>query len=80
MNNLLIDYQNEILLLFKNHYRRLITKSTDLSFEEILVSTMKDLNITKTSKEETVFLESWFNQIHYQHWIHPPLFSKISVF
>ena len=67
MNNLLIDYQNEILLLFKNHYRRLITKSTDLSFEEILVSTMKDLNITKTSKEETVFLESWFNQIHYQH-------------
>lgn len=67
MNNLLIDYQNEILLLFKNHYRRLITKSTDMSFEEILVSTMKDLNISKTSKEETVFLESWFNQIHYQH-------------
>lgn len=66
MNNLLVDYQNDILILFKNHYRRLITKSTELSFEEILLMTMKDLNITKSNKEETNFLESWFNLIHHQ--------------
>ncbi|MBC7429834.1 MAG: Flp pilus assembly complex ATPase component TadA [Bacteriovorax sp.] len=66
MNNLLIDYQNDILMLFKNHYRRMITKSTDITFEEILLTTMKDLNIVKTSKEETVFLESWFHCVHHQ--------------
>jgi type IV secretion system protein VirB11 len=69
MNNLLIDYQNDILILFQNHYRRMITKSTDLSFEEILLTTMKDLNISKTTKEETVFLESWFNSIHHQDFL-----------
>ncbi len=66
MNNLLVEYQNDILILFKNHYRKLITKSTDISFDEILLMTMKDLNITKSSKEETSFLESWFNQVHHQ--------------
>lgn len=66
MNNLLANYQNDILILFKNHYRRMITKSTELSFEEVLLTTMKDINITNSNKEETIFLESWFNVVHHQ--------------
>jgi type IV secretory pathway ATPase VirB11/archaellum biosynthesis ATPase len=66
MNNLLVDYQHDILILFKNHYRRLITKSVDVSFNEILEATMMDLNIKKSSSSDTVFLESWFNNVHHQ--------------
>jgi type IV secretory pathway ATPase VirB11/archaellum biosynthesis ATPase len=66
MNNLLVDYQQDILILFKNHYRRLITKSVEVSFNEILEATMMDLNIKKSSSSDTVFLESWFNNVHHQ--------------
>lgn len=66
MNNLLMDYQSDILILFKNHYKKMITKSTQTSFEEILTTTLKDLNIFKVQKEETVFLESWYENIHNQ--------------
>jgi type IV secretion system protein VirB11 len=69
MNNLLVDYQNDILLLFKAHYRRLITKSVDVDFNEILQATMYDLNIKTTSKEETHFLESWFRMVHCQDYL-----------
>lgn len=66
MNNLLVDYQHDILILFKNHYRRLITKSVDVTFNEILEATMMDLNIKKSSSGDTLFLESWFNNVHHQ--------------
>lgn len=66
MNNLLVDYQHDILLLFKNHYRRLITKSIDVTFIEVLEATMVDLNIKQSSSEDTFFLESWFNTVHHQ--------------
>ena len=66
MNNLLIDYQSDILLLFKNHYRKLITKSTDVVFEEILNLTLKDLNIILSKKEDIIFLEKWFSLVHHQ--------------
>lgn len=69
MNNLLVDYQNDILILFKAHYQRLITKSVEINFTEVLVSTMNDLDIKHTSKEETIFLESWFNNVHNQHYL-----------
>jgi type IV secretion system protein VirB11 len=67
MNNLFADYQNDILYLFKNHYRRLITKSVEVNFNEILHSTMSDLNINKTTNEETAFLEAWYNNVHHQY-------------
>lgn len=71
MNNLLVDYQQDILLLFKNHYRRLITKSVDVTFNEVFEATMFDLNIKNTAKaEETFFLESWFNNVHHQIYLH----------
>ena len=66
MNNLLVDYQHDILLLFKNHYRRLITKSIDVTFIEVLEATMVDLNIKQSSSGDTFFLESWFNTVHHQ--------------
>lgn len=71
MNNLLVDYQQDILFLFKNHYRRLITKSVDVTFSEVFEATMFDLNIKSITKnEETLFLESWFNNIHHQIYLH----------
>lgn len=66
MNNLLANYQHDILILFKNHYRRLITKSVEVSFNELLEATMMDLNIKNSASADTLFLESWFNNIHYQ--------------
>jgi len=66
MNSLLMNYKEDILNLFKGHYRRIITKSYDISFEEILILTLKELNLTRSSSEETRFLEEWFNMIHHQ--------------
>lgn len=67
MNNLLVDYQHDILILFKNHYRRMITKSVDVLFYEIMEMVMTDLNIkSRAFKEDIHFLESWFNNVHHQ--------------
>ena len=71
MNNLFADYQNDILILFKNHYKRMITKSVEINFNEVLNSTLLDLNIKIVSSEETLFLESWFKQVHNQEFISP---------
>ncbi len=69
MNNLLLNYQDDILFLFKEHYRRLITKSSQVSFDEILIHTLKELNITRGSAEDTRYLEEWFNRIHHQSFL-----------
>lgn len=67
MNNLLVEYQHDILILFKNHYRRMITKSVDVLFSEIVEMVMSDLNIKISSmSQETQFLENWFNNVHHQ--------------
>lgn len=66
MNKLLVNYQEDILLLFKGHYKRLITKSVQLSFEDVLKETLLDLNIKESNVEDTYFLKSWFNQVHHQ--------------
>lgn len=69
MNSLLVNYKEDILQLFKGHYRRMITKTCDLTFDEILTLTLKELNLTRSSSEETKYLEEWFNEIHYQSFI-----------
>ena len=69
MNNLLVDYQYDILQLFKNHYRRMITKSVDVLFDEILQIVMSDLNIKSIADgQDTQFLKTWFNNVHHQHY------------
>jgi len=69
MNNLLIDYQHDVLILFKNNYRRLITKSMNVTFNEIFEATMMELNIKRSSTDDTHFLEKWFNNIHHQAYL-----------
>ncbi len=70
MNNLLIDYQHDILNLFKNHYRRMITKSVEVTYSEIAELVMNDLNIKSTAIDHsTQFLETWFNNIHHQSYV-----------
>ncbi len=76
MNNLLATYKDDILLLFKNHYRRMITKSCDISFEEVLIETTKELNISRGSRTDTIYLEEWFNNIHCQRFIKDILNEK----
>lgn len=66
MNNLLVNYQHDILILFKNHYRRLITKSIDTTFNDVLDATLIDLNMKIQKSDDTLYLESWFNNIHHQ--------------
>lgn len=69
MNNLLIDYQHDVLILFKNHYKRLITKSVEVTFKEVLDATLSDLNLKVSPNESTFFLENWFNHVHTQSYI-----------
>ena len=69
MNNLLVQYKDDILLIFKEHYRRLITKSSQVSFDEILLLTLKELNLSKGTREETHYLEEWFNRVHHQSYL-----------
>ena len=72
MNNLLIDFQEDILTLFKNHYRRLITKSVEISYSEIEELVMNDLNIKSSAINQSAqFLEVWFNNIHNQSYLYP---------
>lgn len=66
MINLFADYQQDILTLFKNHYRRLATKSIDVNFQEILQSTLADLNMKEPANGETAYLQSWFDNVHHQ--------------
>ena len=67
MNNLLSIYKDDVLVLFKNHYRRLITKSIDITFDEIFMTTMQELNLSNVQRPEVLFLEQWFKNIHHQY-------------
>lgn len=69
MNKLLAEYQHDILIMFISHYKKEITKNVNITFEDVLIATLQDLNINSTSKEETLFLEDWFNQVHYQSFL-----------
>lgn len=66
MNRLLVEYKNDILILFKNHYRRLITKGVGFDFQDVLKDTLIDLNINEARPEEIYFLKSWFELVHHQ--------------
>ncbi len=69
MNNLLATYKDDILKIFKNHYRKMITKSCEIAFEDVLILTLKELNITRGSSEDSIYLEEWFNNIHHQRFL-----------
>lgn len=71
MNKLLADYQNDILILFKAHYRRLVIKNLNITFNDIAQSLFMELNIKNFTNEEVGYLQEWFNFIHYQNFLHP---------
>lgn len=65
MNNLFAIYQDDILTIFKNHYKRLINKSIHIHFEDVLNSTYFELQMPKAQDEKEIsFLRDWYEQIH----------------
>lgn len=66
MNNqvFLTNYKNDLELLFKIHYKKLVTKNINISFLEVAESVFSELNIKLPSLENLDFLKNWYNQIH----------------
>lgn len=61
---LLRDYKQDVLELFKVHYKRLSAKNVNLEFKEVLDSTLAELGILQTKKEDVEYLREWFHFIH----------------
>lgn len=66
MNALILNYQDEILELFKKHYRRLITKTSLVTFSEVLSAVLFEIDVKEISEEESSYLKVWYELIH-QH-------------
>ncbi len=66
---LLYNYQNEVLDLFKLHYKKMSAKDINLEFRKVLLSTLGELGIIEFNNSEVQFLENWFNNIHHQDFI-----------
>lgn len=71
MSNLFVNFKQDILELFKIHYKNLINKNTLLSFESVLSATLNELMIQKTSTEECQYLKAWFDCIHHHQFLLP---------
>lgn len=68
-DQILQNYQAEVLELFIAHYKKLSAKELSLEFKNVLHSTLNELGITQFSSDEVLFLEEWFNNIHHQLFI-----------
>lgn len=64
--NILINYQAEVLELFKSHYKKMVAVESSLQFDDVLNSILLELGITQFSKGDVVFLEDWFKNVHQQ--------------
>ena len=73
MNSLLLDYKDDILNLFQNLYRKAITRSSQVGFEEILLQTLQTLNLSRSSNDEIKYLEDWFNKVQHHSFIESTL-------
>jgi type IV secretion system protein VirB11 len=69
MNNLFFEYKQDILVLFKNHYKKMLTKSVQINFYDVLQSTLIDLDIKNPKAEDTAYLIAWFNNVHQQEYL-----------
>jgi type IV secretory pathway ATPase VirB11/archaellum biosynthesis ATPase len=71
MNNIIIfqNYKQDILNVFKAHYRKIISQNTNVSFDFVLTSTLKELKIYESDNEQVSFLEEWFNLVHNQSFL-----------
>lgn len=68
-DKLLLNYQSEVLELFKVHYRKMSAKDLSLDFLAVLQATLSELGITKFLPDEVEFLKTWFNIVHHQLFI-----------
>lgn len=66
MNALILNYQEEILELFKKHYRRLITKTSLVTFQEVLNAVLFEIDVKEINESESNYLKVWYELIH-QH-------------
>ena len=71
MTNLFATYQQDILDLFKFHYKKLINKNIQVHFEEVLSLTLSELQLNKASSEDIHFLKCWYECIHLQNFLLP---------
>lgn len=69
MNNLLAQYQGDVLQLFKEHYKKSLTKNVEVKFEDVLHETFSELSIDKKQASSAPFLSEWFNLVHNQGYI-----------
>ena len=68
-DKILLNYQAEILELFKKHYRAGSVKDLNLEFSTVLRSTFIELGITQFKNEDIQHFEEWYNNIHHQFFL-----------
>jgi type IV secretory pathway ATPase VirB11/archaellum biosynthesis ATPase len=68
-DKILENYQEEVLDLFKSHYRKMSANNLNLSFETVLQSCLNELGIKNFKKDDIQFLNKWFQKIHFQSFI-----------
>lgn len=66
---ILQNYQNDVLDLFKMHYRKLSVKDLNIQFKTVLMSTFEELGLRDFQEKDVFFLEEWFKLIHEQSFI-----------
>jgi Flp pilus assembly CpaF family ATPase len=71
MNNINIfqNYKQDILNIFKEHYKNNIAQNVNIKFDFLLSSVLKELKIYDSNKEQVAFLEDWFNLVHHQSFL-----------
>ena len=71
MNNLIIfqNYKQEILSIFKEQYKKIVSQNPHANFELILSTTLKELKIYDSLNDDVSFLEDWFKLVHHQSFL-----------
>ena len=66
---LLQDYPNEVLNLFIQHYKKMISKDLNVKFTDVLNSTFSELDLQDYNDDQIKFLYDWYNNIHHLHFL-----------
>lgn len=71
MNNVIIfqNYKQDILNIFKEHYKKIVSQNANVAFDFVLSSTLKELKIYESESSQVTFLEEWFNLVHHQSFL-----------
>lgn len=66
---ILLNYKNEVLELFKFHYKKMSSKDLKLEFKSVLQVVITELGILEFHQSEITFLEDWFKSIHHHEFL-----------